>query len=69
MVRPVADMERVSLPLDRPARTCRGRGHGDAVFGVSLGSLTSANNEPANLRTAYVASINPLTAAHVAMPK
>lgn len=39
------------------------------VLGVSLGSLTSANNEPAHLRTAYVASINPLTAAHVAMPK
>lgn len=39
------------------------------VLGAGLGSMTSVNNEPANLRTAYMVSINPLTAAHVAMPK
>jgi hypothetical protein len=39
------------------------------VLGVSLGGLTSANDESANLRSAYFASINPLTAAHVTMSK
>ena len=39
------------------------------ALGVSFGSLTSPDEKPAELRAAYLASINPLTAAHVAIPK
>ena len=42
---------------------------GMLALGVSLGSLVTPAEKPAELRTAYVASINPLTAANVARPK
>ena len=37
------------------------------IVGVSLGSLTVPVRKAAELRTAYVSSINPLHAAHVAI--
>jgi hypothetical protein len=39
------------------------------ILGAALGSLTAPDRDASALRTAYAASINPLKAAHVAMPE
>jgi hypothetical protein len=39
------------------------------ILGAGLGSLTAPDRNTSALRTAYDTSINPLKAAHVAMPE
>ena len=39
------------------------------IAGAGLGSLTAADNSVSAQRSAYAASINPVTAAHDATPK